>query len=173
MQPSPHPGFWVTGGDNFSVGVEAPCVSHQDGVFLDWFKIFKASWPWMMTRCYQWGRNRPHIQLSSCECNQSQQSHHRYPNEYNNEWWTVGPWLLSLCWMIWQMILLSKRLLNTGWLTGFLDLCCLLEFFCWFEILGWSRRTGIFSSDVGIMPGLHKRITAPFVIWCTLFCSVI
>ena len=47
-QPTPHPYFWVMGGDNFSVWVWGPYVSHQDGVCLDWLKDFTASQPFQL-----------------------------------------------------------------------------------------------------------------------------
>ena len=45
VQPSPHSVFWVAGGDNF--GSRPLYISHQDGVFLDWFRNFTASQPFI------------------------------------------------------------------------------------------------------------------------------
>ena len=41
-QPSPHPDFWVTGGENFGSG---PYILHQDWVCTDWFSHFISAKP--------------------------------------------------------------------------------------------------------------------------------
>ena len=44
-QPSPHPAFWVTGGEHF--GFVGPYVPHQDWMCTDWFSHFISAWPFL------------------------------------------------------------------------------------------------------------------------------